>query len=217
MDTVLSTRRLRTAAVLLAIVVATGCASQDSGTERAGPASDVETSAGADPAPESTGDEGQHEGHAEGEGIAALGESFDSMDELAAWVQDETGECAEVAPADRDDLVDYLGPQLAEHYEPFVSEWATCSIPPYDRLGLVRFEPARLIEFQESWQQAQADGRLTDNPDWAFGNGFAITAGPAGNDELGLHYLWCAPVDIEDAHRIPADVEGCEFARTEHH
>ncbi|ASO21012.1 hypothetical protein FHR81_001981 [Actinoalloteichus hoggarensis] len=215
MDIALNSRRFRTtAAVLLALVVATGCAGADGGADRTAPSRDVESGApgiaGSDAA-----DADQHAGHGPG-GIAALGEPVDSMDELASWVQEETGECGDLAPADRDDLVDYLGPQLAEHYAPFVAEWATCSIPPYDRLGLVRFEPDRLIEFQRSWQQAQEEDRLVDDPTWAFGNGFAVTAGPVGNDELGLHYLWCTPVDIE-AHRIPADVEGCEFARTGHH
>ncbi|AOS63913.1 hypothetical protein [Actinoalloteichus hymeniacidonis] len=209
MRTKSSTGRTPLALSLLAVLLATGCTGGErtASEDRVGPEAN-ETG---------TASEDHHEGHGDGHGVAALGESFESLDELAAWVQDETGECADPAPANRDELIDYVGPQLAEYYEPFVSEWVTCSIPPYDRLGLVLFGEGELVEFQRSWQQAQADGRLNDNPVWAFGNGFAITAGSVGNDELGLHYLWCKPVDIEDAHRIPADVDGCEFARTAHH
>ncbi|GAB3451349.1 hypothetical protein [Actinophytocola sediminis] len=150
-------------------------------------------------------------------GTPALGQPVTTMTDLATWVRDTTGECADLAPADADALADYLGPVRVTWYEPFVAEWATCGIAPYDRLGLVLFKPGQQRALQEFWTRALATGELTDNPDWAFGNGFAITAGPLGIERLGLHYLWCTPVDDPDAHTVPADVDGCVYAAPQHH
>ncbi|OLF10229.1 hypothetical protein BLA60_17490 [Actinophytocola xinjiangensis] len=153
----------------------------------------------------------------DGTGTPALGRAVTSMDELSAWVADTTGECADLAPATAADLADYLGPVRVRWYEPFVAEWATCGIAPYDRLGLVLFAPGRQRALQEFWAAGLAAGELTDNPDWAFGNGFAVTAGPLGVERLGLRYLWCEPVDDPGAHTVPADVEGCVYAAPDHH
>jgi len=146
-------------------------------------------------------------------GAPALGQPVESMDELATWVREATGECDEVAPAGEAELAEYLGPKRVTWYGPFVAEWATCRIEPYDRLGLVLFEPGRQRALQEFWLRGLRSGELADNPDWAFGNGFAVTAGPLGARRLGLHYLWCEPVDHPGAHTVPADVEGCVYAR----
>jgi hypothetical protein len=146
-------------------------------------------------------------------GTPALGQPVESMDELATWVRETTGECAELTEAGEAELADYLGPTRVEWYRPFVAEWATCGIEPYDRLGLVLFEPGQQRALQEFWLRGLASGELAENPDWAFGNGFAVTAGPLGAQRLGLHYLWCERVDSPDAHTVPADVEGCVYAR----
>jgi hypothetical protein len=144
-------------------------------------------------------------------GTPALGQPVETMDELSSWVRDITGECADVTESDEAALADYLGPTRVTWYGPFVAEWATCGIRPYDKLGLVLFEPGQQRALQEFWLRALASGEISDNPDWAFGNGFAITAGPLGV-ELGLHYLWCEPVD-SDGETIPADVEGCVYGK----
>lgn len=140
-----------------------------------------------------------------------------SMTDLAAWVRERTGECADLAPASTADLAEYLGPVRVRWYEPFVAEWATCAIEPYDRLGLVLFKPGHQRALQEFWARGLASGELTENPDWAFGDGFAVTAGPLGTERLGLRYLWCTPVDDPDAHTVPAGVEGCVYATPSHH
>jgi hypothetical protein len=150
-------------------------------------------------------------------GTPALGQPVESMRDLSTWVQRATGECASVSGATMDDLADYLGPTRVPWYEPYVAEWATCAIEPYDKLGLVLFKPGQQRELQASWLRGLRSGRITDNPDWAFGNGFAITAGPLGAERLGLRYLWCEPVEVPDAETIPADVDGCVYATVDHH
>lgn len=150
-------------------------------------------------------------------GTPALGQPVESMAELTAWVQSATGECATVSAAGPEELADYLGPRRVDWYGPFVAEWATCAIAPYGRLGLVLFEPGRQRALQEFWVRALASGEIADNPDWAFGNGFAVTAGPLGTERLGLRNLWCEPVDDPAADTIPADVDGCVYATSGHH
>lgn len=213
------------AALVTALLVLAGCA-----TPAADPPADPSAAPSGtvhhhDPADPSGGDHhhdpadppgGDH--HPAGPtGTPALGRPFTSMDDLSAWVADTTGECADLAPASAADLADYLGPVRVRWYEPFVAEWATCGIAPYDRLGLVLFEPGQQRALQEFWARGLASGELTDNPDWAFGNGFAVTAGPLGVERLGLRYLWCEPVDDPDAHTLPADVDGCVYAAPDHH
>jgi hypothetical protein len=146
-------------------------------------------------------------------GTPALSQPVETMDDLASWVRAVTGECADVTAAGEDELADYLGPTRVSWYGPFVAEWATCRIEPYDKLGLVLFEPGQQRALQEFWLRGLESGEIADNPDWAFGNGFAVTAGPLGTERLGLHYLWCEPVEGTDAHTIPADVEGCRYAK----
>jgi hypothetical protein len=147
-------------------------------------------------------------------GTPALGQPIKTMDELSAWVRDMTGECHDVTKADDTELADYLGPTRVTWYGPFVAEWATCGIAPYDKLGLVLFGPGQQRALQEFWQRGLASGQMADNPDWAFGNGFAVTAGPLGIDRLGLHYLTCEPTETSgEEHTVPADIEGCVYSR----
>ncbi|OLF19016.1 hypothetical protein [Actinophytocola xanthii] len=145
-------------------------------------------------------------------GTPALGQPVETMAELSTWVREVTGECHPVNAASRAELVEYLGPVRGEWYAPFVAQWATCGIEPFDELGLVLFEPGQQRALQEFWRRGLAEGRIADNPDWAFGNGFAITAGTLGTERLGLRYLWCEPVAATKARTVPADVEGCVYA-----
>lgn len=151
-----------------------------------------------------------------GHGAAALGPRPTTMDELAALIRDAAGECADLTPQRPSDLTAFVGPDMAARYEPYVSEWATCRVSPvFPKVGLLLFAGDAQREFQEAWQVAMADGDLADGPAFAFGNGFAVSAGILGVHDLGLYYFRC---DYEDprAHQIRADVEGCVFANTEH-
>jgi hypothetical protein len=150
-------------------------------------------------------------------GTAALGQNLTSLGDVSAWVQRSTDECRDVKPASKQELADYLGPLRYSWYEPFVAEWATCSVKPYAKLGLVVFKPGQQQALQEFWQRGMSAGELTGNPDWAFGNGFAITAGELGIERLGLRYLWCTPVDVPNADTVAADVDGCTFVTWQHH
>jgi hypothetical protein len=201
-------RTLPALAAAATLLLSTGCAGPATDPAGASPASTAHHhhDPATDPALEPAG----------GTGTPALGRPMTSMADLSAWVRSVTGECARLSPAGQDELADYLGPARVGWYRPFVAEWATCGVEPYDRLGLVLFGPGQQRALQRFWARGLATGELTENPDWAFGNGFAITAGPLGA-ELGLRYLWCAPVDDPDAHTVPADVEGCVYATTHHH
>ena len=112
---------------------------------------------------------------------------------VADWVQVRTGECADPVPGTIEQFVEFVGPLRAKLYAPFVAEWATCEVKPYEKLGLVVFHRDRLAEFQESWRAAIKDGVVKDDPDFAFGDGFALTA-TTGLERLGLNYLRCAEV-----------------------
>jgi hypothetical protein len=199
--------------LVLALTIA-GCSGGQAATP---PTSTPPTSTSTSPA----GGHGHHQAPADDPnlvpagdtGTPALGQLLDDMNKLSSWVRDRTGECTDVAEADDDELADYLGPTRVTWYGPFVGEWATCEIQPYSKLGLVLFEPGQQRALQEFWLRGLASGEISDNPDWAFGNGFAVTAGPLGIERLGLHYLWCEPVGVEPTHTIPADVEGCTYAR----
>jgi hypothetical protein len=150
-------------------------------------------------------------------GSAALGQHFTSLRDVSTWVQQTTDECDDVQPASKEELASYLGPLRYSWYEPFVAEWATCSVKPYAKLGLVLFKPDQQRALQEFWQRGMSAGQLADNPDWAFGNGFAVTAGQLGIERLGLRYLWCKPVDVPHAETVAADVDGCTFVTWQHH
>lgn len=203
-------RTLSALAAAAALLVATGCGATPSDSPESGaPAETTAHDRASDPMLVPAGRTG----------TPALSQPVRSMDELSAWVREATGECTPLTPASMTELGEYLGPVRMGWYLPFVAEWATCGIAPYDRLGLVLFKPGKQREMQEFWLRGLASGEITDNPDWAFGNGFAITAGPLGA-ELGLHYLWCQPAerpDRPDAHIVPADVDGCVYATWSHH
>jgi hypothetical protein len=146
-------------------------------------------------------------------GTPALGQPIGSMAQLSKWVRGVTGECADLTESGKDELADYLGPTRVTWYGPFVAEWATCRIQPHDKLGLVLFEPGQQRALQEFWLRGLESGEITDNPDWAFGNGFAVTAGPLGIERLGLYYLRCEPVEGATGRTVPADVAGCLYAK----
>ncbi len=150
-------------------------------------------------------------------GDAALGQHFTSLRDVSTWVQQSTDECDDVKTETKEQLADYLGPQRYSWYEPFVAEWATCSVKPHAKLGLVLFKPDQQRALQEFWHRGMSTGQLADNPDWAFGNGFAITAGQLGMERLGLRYLWCRPVDVPHANIVPAEVDGCTYVTWHHH
>ncbi len=185
-------------AVIAVIVVIRGGGDDSGGSQAAAP--DL-----LDPSPTATA------------GAAALGRSFDTVEELAAWVAARTGECDNFEPATFEELASFLGSERMTLYEPFIAEWGTCTVEPFVRLGLVIFGPGQLAELQREWSQALAEGRVSGNPDFGFGNGFALTGVVEG---LGLSYLWCTPDQPTDAAGmiyVPGDVEGCVFARPHHH
>lgn len=149
-------------------------------------------------------------------GAAALGPRPTTMDELAALIRDSVGECADLTPRRPGDLAAFVGPDMAARYEPYVTEWATCRVSAmFPKVGLLLFAGDAQREFQESWRAAMAGGELADGPSFAFGNGFAVSAGILGVHDLGLYYFRC---DYDDplVHKIRADVEGCVFANPEH-
>lgn len=79
-----------------------------------------------------------------------------------------TGECADMTEAVEDELANYLGSTRVTWYGPFVVEWATCRIKPYDKLGLVLFEPGQQCALQDFWLRGLQPGVvLRDIPDAA--------------------------------------------------
>lgn len=143
---------------------------------------------------------------------------FTTLDEVVAWTKDASGgRCSDARTATPAELTTYLGADRARLYEPFVASWATCAVPPFQKVGLVLFKPDGVRALQEFWRAGLADGTLTENPDFSFGDGFAITSEELGTGELGLRHLWCEPVEGTGATVEPAGVDGCVFARTEGH
>jgi hypothetical protein len=57
-------------------------------------------------------------------------------------------------------------------------------------------------------------GELAEGPTFAFGNGFAVSAGFLGVSELGLYYFRCDFVDPK-VKQVPADEADCVFANPE--
>lgn len=119
------------------------------------------------------------------------------VDGIAAWLNDLTGECAEVRHDN--DFTAFAGPVRAKVYEPFVAEWGTCTKEPYQRLGLIVLRPG----IEEAWRKALVSGEVRGDPDLAFGEGFALT-GWFGMEHLGLRRLECTP-------------DRCSFVHIEHH
>jgi hypothetical protein len=147
-------------------------------------------------------------------GAAAITQPITRVSELIEWVQDKTDSCEDAKPATREEFTQFVGPQLVSLYEPFMAEWATCSVPPsYPKVGLVVFKD--LQAFQQSWRDAKTSGRVSDGPAFSFGNGFAITSGFLGVSKLGLYYLRCDYHDPQ-VHQVASDVDGCVFANPEH-
>ncbi|GAA4422111.1 hypothetical protein GCM10023148_23290 [Actinokineospora soli] len=150
-------------------------------------------------------------------GAAALSQPVTELDSLVRWVEKTTDECGDAEPATEEDLAEYLGPTRFPWYAEYVGSWATCAVRPYDKIGLVVFAPGAQAAFQRSWAAALKQGEARSNPDWAFGNGFAVTAGPLGVERLGLRYLMCEPGELPATGTVPSDVDGCVFAAVGHH
>ncbi|HEX6353018.1 hypothetical protein [Actinophytocola sp.] len=149
-------------------------------------------------------------------GAGAIGERLVTMDEVVDWMRDTAGECADVTTQDLGDLRGFVGSDIAARFEPYVAEWATCSVSAeFPRVGLLLFTGDAQREFQESWHDAMTAGELADGPTFAFGNGFAVSAGFLGVSRLGLYYFRCDYVDPK-VKQVPADVADCVFANPEH-
>ncbi|WP_033438083.1 hypothetical protein [Saccharothrix sp. NRRL B-16314] len=144
----------------------------------------------------------------------ALGPPLATSSEVGEWVQEKTGQCDEVVPRTMEEFSEFVGPLRAKLYAPYVAEWATCEAGPYERLGLVVFQREKLADFQHAWQAALTSGEVSDNPDFGFGNGFALS-GTLGLELLGLHDLRCTPVLPGDqlGHTVPAEAQGCIYAQ----
>ncbi|MFI9009265.1 hypothetical protein ACIGNX_18755 [Actinosynnema sp. NPDC053489] len=153
-----------------------------------------------------------------GLGSNALGPPLGTSAEVGQWVREKTGQCDEVVPRTMAEFADFVGPLRAKLYAPYVAEWSTCSAGPYERLGLVVFQRDKLADFQRSWQGALSAGEVADNPDFGFGNGFALS-GTLGLELLGLHELRCTPVGAgeEVGHTLPAEAQGCTYVQQPGH
>ncbi|MFL6120708.1 hypothetical protein [Actinophytocola sp.] len=149
-------------------------------------------------------------------GAAALGDRLSTMDAVVGWMRETAGGCENVTPQGLDALRGFIGPDNAARFEPYVAEWATCSVSnEFPRVGLLLFSGDGQRKFQESWHDAMTAGEVADGPSFAFGNGFAVSAGALGVDRLGLYWFLCDFTDTK-VHRIPADEDGCVFANSEH-
>ncbi|MEU4742730.1 hypothetical protein AB0G02_20010 [Actinosynnema sp. NPDC023658] len=147
-----------------------------------------------------------------GLGSDALGPPLATSAEVGKWVEEKTGECDEVVSRSMEEFAEFVGPLRSKLYSPYVAEWGTCKAGPYERLGLVVFQRDKLADFQHAWQGAMAGGEVSDNPDFGFGNGFALS-GTLGLELLGLHDLRCTPVGPDEVveHTLPAEAEGCVY------
>ncbi|GAA1275966.1 hypothetical protein [Saccharothrix xinjiangensis] len=148
----------------------------------------------------------------------ALGPPLATPAAVGEWVHEKTGECTEVQPRTMAEFDEFVGPLRSRLYAPYVVEWGTCRVGPYERLGLVIFQREKLADLQRAWQGARSTGEVADDPDFGFGNGFALS-GTVGLEALGLHHLRCTPVTPEEqvAHTIAAEAEGCVYAQREGH
>lgn len=148
-------------------------------------------------------------------GAAALGDRLTTMDEIVDWMQDTAGDCADVTTQDSEALERFVGPDIAGRFEPYVAEWVTCRVSEqFPRVGLLLFEGDTQRKFQESWHDGMTAGELAEGPTFAFGNGFAVSAGFLGVSELGLYYFRCEFVDPK-VKQVPADEADCVFANPE--
>jgi hypothetical protein len=150
------------------------------------------------------------------EGAAGLGDRMTTVDQVSSWIRDKAGDCAELTEQDPSDLRGFVGTDIVGLYEPYVAEWATCSVSPdVPKVAILLFTEDGQREFQESWREAMTAGTVADGPSFAFGNGFAVSAGALGVTKLDLYYLRC-DYDDPKVRQLPADVPGCVFADPEH-
>ncbi|MCS7477462.1 hypothetical protein ACFFQW_22205 [Umezawaea endophytica] len=131
---------------------------------------------------------------------------------VGEWVHARTGECSSPRVGSIEEFAEFVGPLRADLYAPFVQEWATCAVAPYEKLGLVVFRPGVMREFQEAWKASVAAGEVVGDPDFAFGPGFAVSA-TDGLERLGLRYLHCTPVEGHVMSPEPAEAEGCVYTK----
>ncbi len=169
--------------------------------------------------PATTGPTGSP-GAAGAPGVAAnaLGPPLATPADVAEWVHEQTGECDDPQPRTMDEFAEFVGPLRTRLYAPYVAEWATCRAGPYERLGLVVFHRDRLGDFQRAWQGALSSGEVSDDPDFGFGNGFALS-GTLGLEVLGLHQLRCRPPGPQDqvGHTVAAEAPGCAYVQQPGH
>jgi hypothetical protein len=147
---------------------------------------------------------------------SAVNPASGSAVDVGRWVEARTGECSAPRVGSLEEFASFVGPLRAKLYAPFVSEWATCAVAPYEKLGLVVIRPSRMKEFMESWKASLAAGEVRGDPDFAFGDGFALSA-TTGLERLGLRYLRCTPVDASALSPEPAGVEGCFYTGMARH
>jgi hypothetical protein len=148
-------------------------------------------------------------------GTGALGERLTTMDDLVDWMRDTAGECDNVTPQSLDGLRKFVGPDIAARFEPYVEEWVTCKVSSeFPKVGLLLFTGDAQRKFQESWHDGMKAGELGEGPTFAFGNGFAVSAGFLGVARLGLYFFRCDFVDPR-VKQVPADVPDCVFANPE--
>ncbi|MBE1573485.1 hypothetical protein ACFORH_14135 [Amycolatopsis roodepoortensis] len=149
-------------------------------------------------------------------GAEALGTRLTTMDDLVDWIDETAGDCAAVSRREIGELRTFVGPDIAARFQPHVAEWATCRVSPeFPVVGLILFDGDEQRRFQESWHAAMRAGEIADGPTFAFGNGFAVSAGFLGVGKLGLYYFRCGNVDPR-VHQVPSGVAGCVFANPEH-
>lgn len=150
-------------------------------------------------------------------GAAALGDRLSTMEEVVEWMRDNAGECDNVSPQSLDALRGFVGTYNEARFTPYVAEWATCSVSnEFPRVALLLFSGDGQRKFQKSWHDSMTAGEVADGPSFAFGNGFAVSAGAFGATKLGLHWFRCDYTDAK-SHIIPADEDGCVFANEHGH
>jgi len=191
------------ASILLVLSLLSACGGADEA-----PPSDPHAGHGAD----HDADHGTN--HGAGHEAAAPAGPITSLAELITFVQDGTGSCADATTASTAEFADFIGPMLLDLYEPFVAEWATCSIPSFPKLGLILFKPGMQKDFEISWKRALDSGRVTGDPVFSFGDGYAVTS--LAVYQLGLYRLSCNDSNPAEG-RIPAHTDGCYFVSSEHH
>jgi len=148
-------------------------------------------------------------------GCSSVDPASGSAVDVGRWVSARTGECESPRVGTLEEFAAFVGPLRAKLYAPYVSEWATCAVAPYEKLGLVVIRPSRMKDFEEGWKASLEAGEVRGDPDFGFGEGFAVSA-TTGLERLGLRYLRCTPGG-EALSPEPAEVEGCYYSEMPRH